>query len=111
MTGYPHLTRRWPFGCVTEGLPTIGKRFASWSATSMGAGLLYGPEKQVWCESVAQSASFGLTLLRRKRLAIASFDHFDLGNPIEDFLVVFTTSSGRPVIEGSVLVHLFKSWP
>jgi hypothetical protein len=23
MTGNPHLTRRWPFGRVTEGLPTI----------------------------------------------------------------------------------------
>ena len=22
ITGYPHLTRRWPFGRVTEGLPT-----------------------------------------------------------------------------------------
>jgi hypothetical protein len=22
MTGNPHLTRRWPFGRVTEGLPT-----------------------------------------------------------------------------------------
>jgi len=23
VTGNPHLTRRWPFGRVTEGLPTI----------------------------------------------------------------------------------------
>jgi len=23
LTGNPHLTRRWPFGRVTEGLPTI----------------------------------------------------------------------------------------
>src|SRR5580704_19795952 len=25
ITGNPHLTRRWPFGRVTEGLPTIRK--------------------------------------------------------------------------------------
>jgi hypothetical protein len=43
MTDNPHLTRRWPFGRVTEGLPTIQKleRYSCmeirWQAMSIDA--------------------------------------------------------------------------
>jgi hypothetical protein len=29
ITGNPHLTRRWPFGRVTEGLPTIRQELSA----------------------------------------------------------------------------------
>jgi hypothetical protein len=48
MTGNPHLTRRWPFGRVTEGLPTI-RTFPAHRATliSMRA-LMNFKEREGW---------------------------------------------------------------
>jgi hypothetical protein len=41
ITGNPHLTRRWPFGHVTEGLPTIRKLRSIQCVTTPAAAGIY----------------------------------------------------------------------